>query len=45
MVKVHSRPFPGSIPLPAEAVVISLRDYLKVLAAMLAGRIEEQGNA
>lgn len=45
MVKVHSRPFPGAIPLPAEAVVISLRDYLKILASMLAGRIEEHGSA
>lgn len=45
MVKVHSRPFPGSIPLPEQAVVISMKDFLKVLASMLAGRIEEHGNA
>ncbi len=44
-VKVHSRPFPGAIPLPAGAVVITLREYLNILASMLAGHVEEQGNA
>ena len=45
MVKVHSRPFPGSTPLPAGAVVVSMADHLKVLASMLAGRIEEHESA
>jgi fatty acid desaturase len=35
---VYSRPFPGEVPLPEEAVYIDLRDYGKILADILAGR-------
>jgi fatty acid desaturase len=37
-VRVYSRPFPGRIPLPENAVVISLRQYFGILGDMLAGR-------
>jgi len=38
MARVYARPFPGRVPLPPDAVTISLRSYLGVLADMLAGR-------
>lgn len=38
LVRVYSRPFPGRVPLPPQAVVISLREYLGILGDMLLGR-------
>jgi fatty acid desaturase len=37
-VNVHSRPFPGRIPMPEGAVEIDLRQYAAVLAGMIAGK-------
>jgi fatty acid desaturase len=38
MVRVHHRPFPGRIPLPENAVCVSVGDYLRILADLVAGR-------
>ncbi len=38
LTKVYSRPFPGRVPLPEGAVVISLGEYLGVLGDMLLGQ-------
>jgi fatty acid desaturase len=38
MARVYARPLPGRVPMPPDAVYISLRDFLGVLADMLAGR-------
>lgn len=35
MVTVYSRPFPGKVPMPEEAVYISFKDYLQILWDML----------
>jgi hypothetical protein len=35
LVQVYSRPFPGQVPLPQEAVFITLRDYLKIAWRMI----------
>lgn len=37
-VTVHSRVFPGILPMPEEAVYISLREYSVILLDMLMGR-------
>jgi hypothetical protein len=37
---VHSRPFPGKIPLPPGAVVITMADYLGILGRMLVGQTD-----
>jgi fatty acid desaturase len=41
-VKVYSRPFPGSLPMPEGAVWISFGDFLLVLWDMLRGRVNVQ---
>jgi hypothetical protein len=40
MSSVHSRPFPGTIPLPEGAVQISLGGYLRILGQMLVGKVD-----
>ncbi len=35
LVQVYSRPFPGRVPLPAEAEFINLRDYVKIAWGMI----------
>ncbi len=35
LVAVNSRPFPGRIPMPSNAVYISLRDYAGILWEMI----------
>jgi len=35
---VHSRPFPGRVPLPQKAVMITLRDYRRIVFEMIIGR-------
>jgi len=37
LTRIHSRPFPGVIPMPEEAVWITMSDYLRVLRRMLIG--------
>lgn len=36
--RIYCRPFPGRVPLPPEAVFISLRDYAGILGDMFLGR-------
>jgi fatty acid desaturase len=38
LTKQYLRPFPGVVPLPANAVSITFRDYLRILGRMLAGK-------
>lgn len=38
--RLHTRPFPGLIPLPEGAVWITLGDYVRILGRMLAGSAE-----
>lgn len=40
-VQVYSRPFPGKVPLPENAVYISFKDYLAILWEMLLNRNAE----
>lgn len=35
LVKVYSRPFPGKVPMPEQAVYIRLKSYLPILWGML----------
>ncbi len=35
LVQVYSRPFPGMVPLPGDAVFITLVDYAKILGEMI----------
>ena len=35
MVAVYSRPFPGKLPMPADAVCISLKEYAGILWQMV----------
>ncbi len=35
LVQVYSRPFPGQVPLPQEAIFITLGDYLKIAWGMI----------
>ena len=35
LVQVYSRPFPGQVPLPQDAVFITLRNYLKIVWGMI----------
>jgi hypothetical protein len=37
LTSVHSRPFPGVIPMPEQAVFITLKDHLRNLGCMLRG--------
>ncbi len=41
LVRVYSRPFPGAVPLPENAVVITFGDYLKILGGILLGYAPE----
>ncbi len=38
LTRLHTRPFPGLIPLPEGAVWIGLGDYLRILGRMLVGK-------
>jgi hypothetical protein len=38
LTSIHSRPFPGGIPLPDEAVMITVGDYLRILGQLLIGK-------
>jgi len=40
LTSVYSRPFPGSVPLPKDAIVITLKEYLSVIGRMLIGRAD-----
>ena len=42
MTNVHSRPFPGAIPLPEKAVLITLGDYGHILGRMLRGEVVKE---
>ncbi len=35
VVKIYSRPFPGKVPMPQEAVYVSMTQYLAILRQML----------
>jgi fatty acid desaturase len=37
LTKQYLRPFPGAVPLPEKAIVITFKDYLKILGRMLIG--------
>jgi hypothetical protein len=39
---IHSRPFPGVVPLPENAVLISLKDYFRILGRMLKGQEDHE---
>jgi hypothetical protein len=41
LTKVHSRPFPGVVPLPPGAEQITLRDYAAIAGRMLCGRVDQ----
>jgi len=43
LTSVHSRPFPCIIPLPENAVMITLRDYGRIVFDMVIGRTSTQG--
>jgi fatty acid desaturase len=36
--RLHTRPFPGTMPMPPEAVWITMGDYLRILGRMLVGK-------
>jgi fatty acid desaturase len=40
LVGVYSRPFPGKVPMPENAVYITIKDYMRILGQMLLGRTE-----
>ena len=40
LTKVYSRPFPGTVPLPSEATVISFAQFARVLGRMLSGTVD-----
>jgi hypothetical protein len=40
MTAVHTRPFPGVIPLPEKAIIITLPDYVRILGRMLTGKVD-----
>jgi hypothetical protein len=42
LVKIYSRPFPGSVPLPRGAVWITMGEFLGVLRDMVLGRVKVQ---
>lgn len=42
VTNVHSRPFPGAIPLPEKAVLITLGDYGHILGRMLRGEVVKE---
>jgi hypothetical protein len=35
IINIYSRPFPGAIALPEDAVIITLTDYLRIPVKML----------
>ena len=39
---VHSRPFPGMITLPENAVYIVMNDYSRILSRMLKGEVDQE---
>lgn len=39
---VHSRPFPGMITLPGNAVFIVMNDYSRILSRMLKGEVDQE---
>jgi hypothetical protein len=45
LTKYYLRPFTGTVPLPEQAVSITLRDYLGILGRMLAGQPEQYSAA
>ena len=45
LTNVYSRPFPGTVPLPEGAVMITLREYFQILQRMLAGRVDREVEA
>ena len=42
LVSVHSRPFPGMIPLPQNAVMITFLDYRHIIFDLLSGRTSQE---
>jgi fatty acid desaturase len=42
MTTVHSRPFPGVIPLPENAVSITMGEYFMILWRMLTGEVKKE---
>ena len=42
MTFIHSRPFPGVVPLPENSVMISLKDYFRILGRMLKGQEDHE---
>jgi hypothetical protein len=38
LVRVYSRPFPGRVPMPEQAVYLTMRGYMGVLGDLLIGR-------
>ena len=40
LVGVYSRPFPGKVPMPENAVYITIKDYLGILMQMLMGKTD-----
>jgi hypothetical protein len=35
LVKIYSRPFPGKVPMPENAVYVDFKNYLSLLWGML----------
>jgi fatty acid desaturase len=42
LTRIHSRPFPGAIPLPETAVYITMSDYFRLLGRMLIGEVNKE---
>ena len=42
LTNVHSRPFPGVVDLPENAVLITLEDYVRILGRMLIGKVDHE---
>ncbi len=40
LVNVYSRPFPHKVPMPDNAVYITIKDYLRILGNMLIGKTD-----
>jgi hypothetical protein len=40
--QVHSRPFPGRVPLPERSVSVTMKDYCGVVGRMMAGKEERK---
>jgi hypothetical protein len=39
---VYSRPFPGKLPMPDKAIVVTMRDYWAVIKEMLVGKMSDR---